>query len=40
MEERQDLISRQDALDALGEEPPVWYDGEDEIGPLPVRSAT
>ncbi len=26
-----DLISRQDAIDALGEEPPVWYDGEDEI---------
>lgn len=24
-------ISRQDAIDALGEEPPVWYDGEDEI---------
>ena len=28
---RGDLISRQDALDALGEEPPVWYEGEDEI---------
>ena len=26
-----DAISRQAALDALGEEPPVWYDGEDEI---------
>lgn len=26
-----DLISRADAIDALGEEPPVWYDGEDEI---------
>ena len=26
-----DLIRRSDALDALGEEPPVWYDGEDEI---------
>lgn len=26
-----DLISRQKALDVLGEEPPVWYDGEDEI---------
>lgn len=26
-----DLISRQDAIDALGEEPPVWYDGDDEI---------
>ena len=26
-----DLIDRQAALDALGEEPPVWYDGEDEI---------
>lgn len=26
-----DLISRQDAIDALGEEPLVWYDGEDEI---------
>ena len=26
-----ELIRRQDALDALGEEPPVWYDGEDEI---------
>lgn len=26
-----DLISRQAALTALGEEPPVWYDGEDEI---------
>jgi len=26
-----DCISRQAALDALGEEPPVWYDGEDEI---------
>ena len=25
------LIDRQAALDALGEEPPVWYDGEDEI---------
>ena len=26
-----DLISRQAAIDALGEEPPIWYDGEDEI---------
>ena len=26
-----DLIRRQDAIDALGEEPPVWYDGDDEI---------
>ena len=26
-----DLIKRQDAIDALGEEPPVWYDGDDEI---------
>ena len=26
-----DLIRRADAIDALGEEPPVWYDGEDEI---------
>jgi rubrerythrin len=26
-----DLISRQDAIEALGEEPPVWYDGDDEI---------
>ena len=26
-----DLISRADAIEALGEEPPVWYDGEDEI---------
>lgn len=26
-----DAISRQAAIDALGEEPPVWYDGEDEI---------
>ena len=26
-----DLISRQDAIDAMGEEPPVWYDGFDEI---------
>lgn len=26
-----DLISRQAAIDALGEEPPVWYDGEDEL---------
>ena len=26
-----DTISRAAALDALGEEPPVWYDGEDEI---------
>ena len=26
-----DLISRQNAIDALGEEPPVWYDGDDEI---------
>ena len=25
-----DTISRQAAIDALGEEPPVWYDGEDE----------
>lgn len=27
-----DTISRAAAIDALGEEPPVWYDGEDEIG--------
>ena len=26
-----DLIDRQAAIDALGEEPPVWYDGEDEL---------
>ena len=26
-----DLISRAEAIDALGEEPLVWYDGEDEI---------
>ena len=26
-----DLIDRQDAIEALGEEPPVWYDGDDEI---------
>ena len=26
-----ELISRQKALEALGEEPPVWYNGEDEI---------
>ena len=26
-----DTISRAAALTALGEEPPVWYDGEDEI---------
>ena len=26
-----DTIRRQAAIDALGEEPPVWYDGEDEI---------
>jgi hypothetical protein len=26
-----DAIDRQAAIDALGEEPPVWYDGEDEI---------
>ena len=26
-----DMISRADALNVLGEEPPVWYDGEDEI---------
>jgi len=26
-----DLISRQAAIEALGEEPPVWYDGEDEL---------
>lgn len=26
-----DLIYRQAAIDALGEEPPVWYNGEDEI---------
>ena len=26
-----DMISRQAALDALGEEPPVWYDGEEEL---------
>lgn len=26
-----DLISRQAALDALGEEPLVWHEGEDEI---------
>ena len=25
------LISLNAAIDALGEEPPVWYDGEDEI---------
>ena len=25
------FISKRDAIDALGEEPPVWYDGEDEI---------
>lgn len=28
---KDDTISRQAAIDALGEEPPVWYDGEDEI---------
>lgn len=28
---KDDLISRQAAVDALGEEPPVWYDGEDEL---------
>lgn len=28
---KDDTISRAAALDALGEEPPVWYDGEDEI---------
>ena len=28
---KDDLISRQAAVNALGEEPPVWYDGEDEI---------
>ena len=28
---KDDMISRQAALDALGEEPPVWYDGDDEI---------
>ena len=26
-----DVISRKAAIDALGEEPPVWYDGEDEL---------
>ena len=26
-----DLIYRETAIDALGEEPPVWYDGIDEI---------
>lgn len=26
-----DMISRQAAINALGEEPPVWYDGEDEL---------
>ncbi len=26
-----DMVSRQAAIDALGEEPPVWYDGEDEL---------
>ena len=26
-----DLISRQAAIEALGEEPPIFYDGEDEI---------
>ena len=26
-----DLIHRQAAIDALGDEPLVWYDGEDEI---------
>lgn len=26
-----DMISRAAAINALGEEPPVWYDGEDEI---------
>lgn len=26
-----DLISRQAAIDALGEEPLVWHEGEDEI---------
>ena len=26
-----DAISRQAAIDALGEEPPVWYEGEDEV---------
>lgn len=26
-----DLISRQNAIDALGEEPLVWHEGEDEI---------
>ena len=26
-----DTIYRQDAIEALGEEPPVWYDGIDEI---------
>lgn len=28
---KDDTISRAAALTALGEEPPVWYDGEDEI---------
>ena len=28
---KDDTISRAAAIDALGEEPPVWYDGEDEI---------
>lgn len=31
MNRMSELIRKQDALDALGEEPPVWYDGEDEI---------
>ena len=26
-----DLINREAAIDALGEEPLVWYDGEDEL---------
>lgn len=28
---KDDMISRQAAINALGEEPPVWYDGEDEL---------
>lgn len=30
-EEEEDLIYRQDAIDALGEEPPVWNDEDYEI---------
>ncbi len=32
MEERQDLISRQAAIDALGEKPLAWTEGEYELG--------